>query len=737
MSTGIISIGMTGLQAAQLGLQTTEHNITNVNTPGFTRQRIQQATNTPLLTGSGFIGQGVNVSSVERLYSSFQTAQVNQAQTSSSELDTFYAQISQIDNMLADSSSGLSPALQDFFKGVQQVAANPSALPARQAMVSTAQSLVARFQSLEARVSQLNDSVNSQITSTVSAINSYAQQIANLNGQIVIAQSSINQPANDLLDQRDQLVTELNKLIRVTTTNNSDGTYNVYIGSGQQLVIGSQSSTMTATPSAADPSKIAVGLKTVSSVQELPESLLNGGSLGGLLLFRQQSLDRVANDIGRNAASLALTFNAQSALGQDLLGQSSGDANFMANFFNISQPTVSANSRNTGTAVVSSALVTPPPIDGYYSLTRSGAGYTLTRQSDGQAWTQASLAALQAAVPASEGLTLTGATLAVGESTQVLGPAADSANFYTKLTNSDYQLGYDGANYTLTRLSDNVQWSNASLAALSTTVSGSEGFSLALSSGAMLTGDSFLIRPVHDAAKNITVNASVAADPRLVAAAMPVRTSAGANNTGSGAISAGQTVLGFSAASIGAAGVTVTYASAGNTLSFAGVLPAGTNISVTAGGVTTVYPPGSATITYTPGAQISLAGVSFAINGNPNNGDTFSLVQNTGAVSDGRNVLALGKLQTQNTMSGKTASFQSAYAQLVSDTGNKTREVEVTGQAQQSLLQQSESARDALSGVNLDEEAANLIRYQQAYQASAKMLEIGSKLFDVILSLKS
>lgn len=737
MSTGIISIGVSGLQAAQLGMQTTEHNITNASTPGFTRQRIQQTANIPLLTGSGFVGQGVNVSSIERLYSSFQTSQVNQAQTSVSELATFYAQISQIDNMLADSNSGLSPALQDFFNGMQQVAANPSALPSRQAMVSTAQSLVARFQGLEDRISQLNDGVNSQITSTVSSINSYAQQIANLNGQIVIAQSSINQPANDLLDQRDQLVTELNKLIRVTTTNNSDGTYNVYIGSGQQLVVGSQPNTMTATPSAADPSKIAVGLKTASGVQELPESLLNGGSLGGLLRFRSESLDRVANDLGRNAASLALTFNAQNALGQDLLGQSSGGAGFVANFFNVSQPVVFANTQNTGTAVVSSTLVTPPPIDGYYSLARSGAGYTLTRQSDGQAWTQVSLAALQAAVPASEGLTLTGATLAVGESTQVLGPTAGSANFYTKLTNSDYQLGYDGANYTLTRLSDNVQWSNASLATLSTTVAGSEGFSLSLSSGAMLAGDSFLLKPVHDAARNLAVNVSVAADPRLVAAAMPIRTSAGAGNTGTGTVSAGQTVLGFSAASIGAAGVTMSYASASNTLSFAGALPAGTNISVTAGGVTTVYPPGAATITYVSGAQISFAGVSFQISGNLDNGDTFSLARNTGAVSDGRNALALGKLQTQNTMSGKTASYQSAYAQLVGDTGNKTREAEVTGQAQQSLLEQSELARDALSGVNLDEEAANLIRYQQAYQASAKMLDIGSKLFDVILSLKS
>ena len=286
---------------------------------------------------------------------------------------------------------------------------------------------VARYQGLEDRISQMYEGVNSQITTAVASINSYSEQIAKLNESIISAGSSINQPPNDLMDQRDQLVLELNKLVRVTTTTNSDGSYNVYIGNGQQLVTGTQVTKLTALPSIADPSRLAVGLQTASGSQELPESVVTGGTLGGLLSFRSGSLDRIANDLGRNAVSLALTFNAQHALGQDLLGQSIGNAGFVANFFTVSQPTVIANGNNSVVtpATISAALVTPPPIDGSYTLDLNGAGtlYTLTRQSDGTAWNGASLAALQAAVPASEGLALTGATAAAGASAHVFCPA--------------------------------------------------------------------------------------------------------------------------------------------------------------------------------------------------------------------------------------------------------------------------------------------------------------------------
>ena len=671
MGIGLLNSAVSGMSAAQIGLQTAEHNIANQSTAGFSRQRIIQTSNTAMLTGSGFVGQGTNVSTVERMYSRFLSNQVNSAQTTSSELETYYAQIAQIDNMLADVNSGLSPALQSFFTGLQQVAANPLQLPARQAMLSSAQSLVARFQGLEERLSEIYAGVNSQVSTQVATINSYANQIGALNQTIIIAQSSNNQPANDLLDQRDQLVSDLNKLIKVSTTTETNGSFNVYIGTGQQLVVGAQVMTMTAAPSSADPSKFVLGLKSGATTQEMPESLITGGSLGGLLKFRSETLDKTANDLGRNAASLALTFNAQYALGQDLLGQASGDPNFVSNFFTVPTPKVVASSLNPLTSPEVRVSYSPPPYDG---------------------------------------------------------------NFYTDLTNSDYRLDSNGTSLTLTRLTDNVSWTGVDVTALNAAVAsspqGSQGFTIDVPSSALVTGSSYVIQPTREAARNISVNATIAADARQIAAAAPIRTQLGATNTGSATITAGKVATGYTAPAAGSP-VTVTYN--GGDLTFpASAYP----VTVTVNGVASPGSPYAAgPVTYVNGATVSFSGISFEISGAPKNGDTFQIARNSSGVSDSRNALLLGQLQTQNTMSGKTASYQTAYAQLVSDVGNKTRQISVTGDAQQALLKQTQTAREALSGVNLDEEAANLIKYQQAYQASAKAFQIGTGLFDTLLGI--
>ncbi|HPP47059.1 MAG TPA: flagellar hook-associated protein FlgK, partial [Accumulibacter sp.] len=254
-TSGLIGTGITGLMAAQIGLQTAEHNITNANTAGFTRQRSSQASNLGMSTGAGFIGMGTHVSTVERLYSRFLTDQVNRSQSSTSQLDTYHQQISQIDNLLGDSSSGLSPALQNFFTSAQQVANNPADLPSRQAMIAGAQSLSARYIAMADQLAQMARAVDGEITSTISGINAFAEQIGSLNQRIIVAQAPTGQPANDMLDTRDQLVAELNKLVKTTTTINSDGSYNVFIGNGQQLVVGAQVMGMTTQPSNSDQSR--------------------------------------------------------------------------------------------------------------------------------------------------------------------------------------------------------------------------------------------------------------------------------------------------------------------------------------------------------------------------------------------------------------------------------------------------------------------------------------------------
>lgn len=660
MGTGIFSIGVSGIAAAQMGLLTTEHNVVNANTPGYSRQTTTQATNIAVNTGAGAMGQGVHVQTVKRMYDSYVNSQVNTAQTQVSQLDSFYSEISQIDNLLADPNAGLSPALQSFFAGVQQVASNPSLLPARQSMISSAQTLVGRFQDIQSKIGEIADEVNGRITDAVSEINAYAAQIADVNQRIVVAEAAYQQPANDLLDQRDQLVSELNKRIRVQTSTNSNGSYNVYIGNGQQLVVGSQVMQLTATASTSDPSKIVVGLKTNSGTLQMPDSLIVGGQLGGLVDFRNRSLDSVGNELGRIAASVALTFNAQHELGQDLQGNILGNAGFVGNFFSIPSPMVLPNAGNTGTGAVSASLAAPN----------------------------------------------------------------NSGNFYTNLTNSNYQVAFGAAGaYTITRQSDG-QLVGSGSGAGSVTVDG-----VAITIGAVgNNGDTFVIKPVADAAMTISVDGRIAADPRLIAAAAPVRTAPVQTNTGSMTISQGSVATGYSMA-----GLPVTLSATATTLN--GV--PGTWTAVYSDGTSSA--PSSGNIPLTAGAatlaKITFNGMSFDIKGSPATGDQFTVQQNTAGVQDGRNAVLFAKLQTQNTVSGGTATYQAAFARLVADNGIMTRETKVKMDAQTSVLKQAQSAREALSGVNLDEEAAEMLKFQRAYQASSKILEVGNQLFDTILSL--
>jgi flagellar hook-associated protein 1 len=543
MASNILTIGQSALSAAQVGLSTTGHNIANAATPGYSRQVVVQGAALSQNFGFGFLGQGTEVSTVKRVYSDYLGTQVQHAQSSTSQLDSYYSQITQINNMLADPDAGLSPALREFFGGVQDVASNPSSIPARQAAMSTAESLVARFQGMAGRLDEMEQGVNSQVISSVSLINTYAEQIASLNDVIGRAQRATGQPPNDLLDQRDQLVMDLNKEVKATVVKQGDGDYNVFIGNGHPLVVGVKTSTLINVAAPSNPEKIEVAYKASDgSTVIVGESGFVGGKLGGLIEFRSKTLEPAQNALGRVAIGLASTFNTQHQLGFDLSGTAG------AAFFNVAAPVVRANGENTGSATISA------------SISNAGA-----------------------------------------------------------LTTSDYRLSYDGANYTVTRLSDNTA---TSFAGFPQTI---DGVDFNLASGTALAGDNFLIRPTVNGASGIAVALT---DPAKIAAAA-----------------------------------------------------------------------------------------------------------STGAIGDNGNALLLAGLQTSSTLANGTTTYQGAYSQLVSQIGNKTRELEVTSSASGKLLTESKVALQNESGVNLDEEATNLLRYQQAYQAAAKVMQIASEMFDMLLTL--
>lgn len=648
MGASLFSIGLTGLNAAQAGLSTTSHNISNAGTTGYSRQRIEQSTNPAMFTGAGFFGEGTKVDTVKRAYNSFLTNQVLAADTRFNEYDTFSTEISQIDNMLADPTVGLSPALQDFFGGIQEVAANPASVPARQSMLSTAESLVSRMHNLSDRLDEIRAGVEGQIKETVSQISTYAKNIAEVNNKITIAQQAGSaQPANDLLDTRDQLVKELNTLVRVSTSIDTDGAMSVFIGNGQPLVIGSTPTRLEAQPSIADQSRLAVNILTQSGAAiAIPESLLGGGKLGGLLSMRA-TLDSTQSQLGLVAVGLSVKFNAQHQLGQDLNGKLGTD------FFSMPSLVVEPYAKTT----------TQAPTVEYDDVSR--------------------------------------------------------------LTADDYQLTFissDGG-YSLTRISDGRSVS-ADQVGLKITPP-----------GASVVGDSFLIQPTRHAASSLEV---LITDTRMIAAGAPVNAAATASNRGTGSITApvvtdtgaikDDTLFGAPAQPF-----KLTYDAAGGTLSG---FPAGLSVSYTQlDGTSGSGEP----VPYKSGMTISVAGVSFSISGALQDQDSFTLGPNTSGVSDSRNAVSLGQLQTTKLMLAAndqpSATLQSVYSQLVSSVGNKAREMQVNRDAQESLVDQAYQAQQSVAGVSLDEEAANLIRYQQAYQAASKVMSIASKLFDEVLSL--
>ncbi|MCG3186123.1 MAG: hypothetical protein IOMNBAOH_00677 [Rhodocyclaceae bacterium] len=646
-----LAIGVSGLNAAQSGLVTTSHNIANAATPGYSRQHVVQSNATPRQTGAGFFGTGVRVESVVRSYSAYLDAQLRLSEGRAAELSAYGKEIGDLANLLADQQAGLSPSLQNFFGALQDLATYPDSAAARQSTLSGAEALVTRFDSLGRQIDEIRAGVNSQIQSSVTTINALARQVAEISSRITAVESGAQQPANDLRDQREQLVRDLSKEIGTAAVEGQDGTYSVFIGNGQPIVMGSTAYALDTNGVSSDPRNVALAYTGVGGVKvPLSENLLSGGRIGGLLGIRREALDPAQNALGRVAIGLASGFNAQHALGQDLNGQLGGS------FFKVPGAQVWAGSAND--------------------------------------------------------------PVAAAQLTVSLANVAD-------LSTSDYRLDYDGANYTLTRLSDNTSWSAATLAGLPPAAS-PQGFMLTqtatLPATGMQAGDTFLIQPTRAGATQIAV---AIASTQAIAAAAPVRTIAAGSNVGSGKISAGTvtSTAGLPLAASPAGDITLTFVAATNQFAVTGG-PGGTlafNPTVDAGGKSFTFP--------------TVGGFSFSLSGVPRDGDTFVITRNSNARGDNRNALALGGLQSQTVLAGGTVSYQGAYAQMVSDVGSRAREVDVANQAQEVVVEQARASRESVAGVNLDEEAANLLRYQQAYQAAGKVIEITGRLFDSLLGM--
>jgi len=645
----LLTIGKSGLYAAQAALSTTGHNITNSNVAGYSRQVVVQETSIAMGGSNGFIGTGTQIAQVKRYSDEFLNAQVRTAQAGTSGLEAYQAQVTQIDNLLADTTSGLSPALQDFFSAVQNLTGDRAGVPSRGALMTSADTLAARFQSMNGRLEEIRKGVNTQITSSVTLVNTYASQIAELNDQIgkLSAGDNLNLP-NDLLDKRDQLIMDLNKQVKATVMPGDNNMLTVSIGNGQPLVVGADHFSLVAMNSPTDQTRVTIGYATANKVAPMPENALTGGALGGVLEFRTKSLDLAQNSLGRIALGLAQTFNDQHHLGLDANGNPGGD------FFTMTPAEVTKNVNNNQTS-----------------------------------------------------------------DTKITAKVVDAS----QLTTSDYKVDFDGSNYNVIRLSDNKKTIISPFPQTGPQTVDGLAFSV---SGKAAAGDNFLVRPTINGAAGLKLALT---DVSQVAAAAPIATSIPLTNKGTGKISEGSVDKNYLASPL-AGKVDIKYDKAsGNLTGF----PGGQAVTMTVGGTTTTIAAGG-NVPFKDGASYTVGGMSFTLNGAPADGDTFSIQRNTG-LGDTRNASLLGDLQSKNILDNGSATYQSAYAHIVSAIGNKTREVQVNAEASAAQLEQASKAADNVSGVNLDEEAANLLKYQQAYQAASKIMQVADTIFNSLLQI--
>ncbi|MEW8467340.1 MAG: flagellar hook-associated protein FlgK [Candidatus Thiodiazotropha sp.] len=646
----ILSIGVSGLVANRHALDTTGHNISNVNTEGYSRQRIDFNTRAPFLSPAGYLGTGVESSEIQRQYDSFVAGQMRTSLTVSSELRAYYEGAQRLDELVADPDAGIQPTIQNFFDALQGLADDPTSIPSRQLVLTEAESLADRFHYFDQQFEDTRTRMNGQIGFNVGEINRLAQNIADINADIKLAYGST---PNDLLDKRDQLVNELSELVDIQVLQQTDGAYNVFIGKGQPLVMDTTAATLGTQPSTLDPSHLEITFNYSFGTQIITDQI-SGGTIGGMLRFRGEILDPTQDRVGLVALGIADQLNSQHQLGLDLDGL-------------------------VGTALFSGSSVQVLP--------QPGNGSSITVDYDN-----------------------------VGN-----------------LTGHSYELTYDGADFIL---QDLVSGSTQTLAAGSNIV---DGLDIDINAAGAITGDSFLIQPTRTASQDIALLVN---DVRRLAAAGPLQVQPAVDGNGN-PLNGGDARITQPANS-----------------SMAGLPLAGGDIQLVyddQGGPTSgfeVYYPGSvpgvdpfddfivydnldpATIagTQVPSAQfLAYGGISFAIAGAPADGDSFTIGNNSNGSSDNRNALSLENLQNQNLMLGGTATFDATYIQMVSDVGSKTRHSELNLGAQESLLERTKEAMAEISGVNLDEEAAKLIQFQQAYQASAQVISVASTLFDTLL----
>lgn len=621
--SNLLATGSSALIAFQRALSTVGHNVANINTPGYSRQRVEFEARDATYFGYGYQGNGVQIVDVRRMADSLATSRLLDSGGELARLQQLSTLSSRLDQLFSEKATGISAPWSSFFDSVNALSSNAAGSADRESVLAQANALVTRFRQIDQHLDGLDTEVNAGLTAATGEVNRLAKEIAQLNGQI----GGSTSPSGDLLDRRDQLISELVAFTGGNAATQDGGLVNVFSAGGQPLVVGATASTLVTVPDPYRPERLQVALETNGQRVTLDKRAL-GGQIGGLVEFRTTVLDPAMAELGRIATSLAQTFNEGHRAGMDQYGQMGAD------FFTLPAPRLSSNANNTGNASLTTSVGNVAGLNAQNVLLRfDGAAWVATHPDTG------------ASIP------MTGT-----------GTAVDPLVV--------------------------------------------NGIEVVLASGTPAANDRFLLQPTAGAAGNLGVAIT---DPGRIAAATPVKATTDLANTGSGKLS----------------GLKVTDADN------AGLL-APTDIAFIDATQYTIN--GTGPFAYTPGQTIAYNGWSVVLDGAPAAGDTFSVGPTGANSSDNGNAKLLSNLDDARVLNGGTLTLNGAIGGLTTQVGSAARQADYSAQAQQVIHDQARAARDAVSGVNLDEEAADLMRLQQAYQAASQIIATADTLFQSLLA---
>lgn len=677
MSFGLLNLGIQAAQANKTALSVIGQNISNVNTPGYNRQVANLAT----LPDQ----RGVEVDSISRITDDFLTRQLWADTATFSSSDIFESMASELDNLLASGTTSISTAMDDYFKALQNVVDDPTSLPNRELFVAESEALARRFNELNTVVVRQNERINQNISSLSQQVTTIGNNIADLNDKIRL-ETVAGKSGNELKDQRDQLIEQLSELVDVRVVAQDSGEYSVFVANGQPLVVGITSNEMV--PILGDPDSTKDGVALVIAGNEVEvTSGISGGKIGGLLQYRDNILDPARNELGRIAVAFAETMNQQHQQGIDLDGNLGGllfndvnDASAMAN-------RVLANKHNVSS--LESSYVKIVDVENliasdYEVHVGVDNAITIERLSDGTRITLDDMTAV---------------TASGSNPTKPESALTEDRTYFFHPDSGTLHISLDGFTAEL-----NV-------------------------AGRFVENDRYLLQPTLNGAAEF---GTVLTSGRQLAMASPVRISASPDNQGTGAVEVGITDINSPTfqATKGALNPPIDI-----------VFNSGSPTTFTVFDMSTPSAPVPLELEstgplenqiYTAGQPIELDGYQITIVNQPVAGDRFSFSYNTGGVSDNRNALLMSNLQLEDTLEG--GSYQDIYGRLIERVGTETSVATVSRQAAESVLTSTQESKASLSGVNLDEEAAKLVQFQQAYQASAQLISTSQTLFDTLLN---